>query len=524
MISLLKAENETFDSFVSTCHSPYEGHLAEGYEIYSWVFSISITVLLILGIYVFNKRRWHPVVESRGLSYAVLVGGCAMLYSWGFHCLFKSSTPKENTCLVVMASTYLATMCIFPSFGYAFVATKKAQYNKKLLEMINQQSSVSVPVVGGAFGNSFMASSSMKTSSTLSEAEKTLRRLRRLSRRKVFIYITVASITACFLVSVPLTLYFCTNVFGQDECTFFKDYFSMPFWVGGVVLGPALFYMWWFNASINDFPDRWKSRRQLRKLIIWALIPASIANVLLLIDPFTFKMLEVKDEDDVVFITPFILMDFSTWNTVVIAFIYPWFKSFDGKTRKEIERRRNSGLTLTEILEDEMGYTYFKQFLVDMFCVENIYFYQVVRQYKAHRGSLSSQAKNIYKKFIKEGSPYQVNISYQAWKPIQDVINDHNAAGATDKLFDEAYKEVMDILRNTCLPRFKTTPLYAQVLDNNFTPDSDESLYDWALGITQRSITSGSPSSATFVSADSSAITVLKDTEPKSMPSFFIAC
>ncbi|KAJ6248028.1 electron carrier/ protein disulfide oxidoreductase [Anaeramoeba flamelloides] len=141
------------------------------------------------------------------------------------------------------------------------------------------------------------------------------------------------------------------------------------------------------------------------------------------------------------------------------------------KTEKVFE------ISSTEILFTiPMAVEYFKEYLYQEMCQENILFFLAVKEYKNSfvvEKKMISMANNIYKKYIKTGAIFEVNIDYKCRDEISKKINQKNI---TKKIFDEAQSIVFIHLDHNQFGQFKSSQLYQDLLKKLET--SNESKFD----------------------------------------------
>ena len=172
-----------------------------------------------------------------------------------------------------------------------------------------------------------------------------------------------------------------------------------------------------------------------------------------------------------------------------LSSVHKAFANLDLK-RSPFPQRQLEGLTLDKIFSDGILLAKFKKFTITEFAVENLLFYEICKEYKQlllspnmamgdlfqnQMSSSSSMNQNylfgsssldkannlfyepalqIYSKFIKSGSTYEINIDGRTKKKIEDRINE---CRIREDLFDEALDEVARLLVSWSLPRFLET-------------------------------------------------------------------
>ncbi|KAJ6227282.1 electron carrier/ protein disulfide oxidoreductase [Anaeramoeba flamelloides] len=123
-----------------------------------------------------------------------------------------------------------------------------------------------------------------------------------------------------------------------------------------------------------------------------------------------------------------------------------------------------------------MAVEYFKEYLYQEMCQENILFFLAVKEYKNSfvvEKKMISMANDIYKKYIKTGAIFEVNIDYKCRDVISKKINQKNI---TKTIFDEAQSVVFIHMDHNQFGPFKSSQLYKDLLKKLQT--SNESQFD----------------------------------------------
>jgi hypothetical protein len=98
------------------------------------------------------------------------------------------------------------------------------------------------------------------------------------------------------------------------------------------------------------------------------------------------------------------------------------------------------------------------------FCVENLVFYETVDQFRESGGV--KQAFEIWNKFIKIDSAYEVNISSKTRQRVHELLSKYGdlesgklTSDAFDEsiehIFDETQEEVLEMMKNNSFIRYK---------------------------------------------------------------------
>ncbi|KAJ8011224.1 hypothetical protein DPEC_G00055940 [Dallia pectoralis] len=124
--------------------------------------------------------------------------------------------------------------------------------------------------------------------------------------------------------------------------------------------------------------------------------------------------------------------------------------------RKKVHIRSGDGSTqlgqsLEKLLTDEYGITAFHDFLKSQFCEENLEFWRACEEFKSISSpeKLVCRATSIYKEFIENDSPKEVNVDFHTRETIGQ-----NLHWPTTSCFDGAQRKVYSLMENDSYPRF----------------------------------------------------------------------
>jgi Regulator of G protein signaling domain len=91
--------------------------------------------------------------------------------------------------------------------------------------------------------------------------------------------------------------------------------------------------------------------------------------------------------------------------------------------------RLTPNFTLRDIIENPRGRDLYKQHLVHEFSLENLLFWEAVEQFRNHvhhhgveDGVAANNARRLYLQYVREGSPYQVNLPYQVRMDLRKAL------------------------------------------------------------------------------------------------------
>eukprot|EP00924_Labyrinthula_sp_SR-Ha-C_P000589 snap_masked-scaffold_27-processed-gene-3.9-mRNA-1 protein AED:1.00 eAED:1.00 QI:0/0/0/0/1/1/2/0/321 len=308
--------------------------------------------------------------------------------------------------------------------GLAFLS--KSKYNAKLLEYFRTQKYTNSTLE--LYGiNQYTASESTAT--------KEIMKLKLIHSPRVFKSVLFSFWLLIVMLSVMLEKIICQGWITGEKCAFEK--IGIPFLSAGFMLVP-------FLGEIVIIYMHFKEQHRIQK-------------------PWMRKF-------------PALMFALATTPCIIsglIEIVYHkfWYDETEKIKIFPLDEGEHSSikddLSLDEILENETSKNFFQAFLVETLCVENLIFIQHLKQFKAsNEFQTENFAKKIYHYFIQEGSIAQVNISGKTRNKIKEKFNNQNISL---EVFKEAEDEVIFLLTYHSLSKFKSSPYYAQVVDQVFT-------------------------------------------------------
>ncbi len=113
---------------------------------------------------------------------------------------------------------------------------------------------------------------------------------------------------------------------------------------------------------------------------------------------------------------------------------------------------------LNAILSDDQAFSQFRQFLMDQCITRNLNFWMACQSFRAmdarNSAGLARVASAIYVKFVKLSAPQHVTISESTKKIIRATLYMAGEAPVSPFLFDEAQKQIWDIMAKNELRQF----------------------------------------------------------------------
>ncbi|XP_006014062.1 regulator of G-protein signaling 21 [Latimeria chalumnae] len=118
--------------------------------------------------------------------------------------------------------------------------------------------------------------------------------------------------------------------------------------------------------------------------------------------------------------------------------------------------------SLEKLLATKDGTTAFSIFLKSEFSEENIEFWLACEDYKKTKSSskLASKAAKIYKEFIQQDAPKEINIDFHTRETISKVVTQ-----SSQSCFSEAQKIIYNLMEKDSYPRFLKSESYLNLLN-----------------------------------------------------------
>eukprot|EP00924_Labyrinthula_sp_SR-Ha-C_P000500 snap_masked-scaffold_27-processed-gene-0.28-mRNA-1 protein AED:1.00 eAED:1.00 QI:0/-1/0/0/-1/1/1/0/197 len=161
---------------------------------------------------------------------------------------------------------------------------------------------------------------------------------------------------------------------------------------------------------------------------------------------------------------PHVLLDlafFSQYYYNVMAMI---LKTYDGSSSSD--HLESDGVSLEVILNNKIACEKFEDFLVSKFAGENLAFLNHLREFKKLKGiKMRERAKFMVRRFIRGGSIGEINIKFSVKSAI---LEDYGAGNITSSMFDDAEDEILRLLTDSMLPKFKKSHYYRSVMMVSF--------------------------------------------------------
>ncbi|XP_018328425.1 regulator of G-protein signaling loco isoform X3 [Agrilus planipennis] len=166
-----------------------------------------------------------------------------------------------------------------------------------------------------------------------------------------------------------------------------------------------------------------------------------------------------------------------------LATLAPFSKDDENGLRKN-ERPEGPSAWATsfeKLLEDTVGLQTFAAFLKKEFSAENIYFWTACERYRRNPSvsERATEAQKIYKRHLCLGAPEPVNVDSQGRQ-----ITEQSLQEARCSLFDQAQKQIFNLMKFDSYPRFLKSDLYKQCLAGNADVNFDDGLLIYPTSVT----------------------------------------
>jgi len=141
----------------------------------------------------------------------------------------------------------------------------------------------------------------------------------------------------------------------------------------------------------------------------------------------------------------------------------------NGELRRLIKGRRKSMHadakswvhSFETLLADAHGVEVFRLFLRCEYSEENMIFWCACEELKRTRSfRIGPRVKRIFKMFIEDGAPQEVNLNYDTKREIREAMR-----SPTRAMFDVAQKKVREMISADAYPRFLRSDVYRAVLE-----------------------------------------------------------
>jgi len=157
---------------------------------------------------------------------------------------------------------------------------------------------------------------------------------------------------------------------------------------------------------------------------------------------------------------------------LICTIVWPCCLSAKQKPRSKGGSERQSITGLTQFLDLPGGFETFMTYLESEFSSENLLFCQEVAEFKkieiTNTEELKDRATDIWNKFVEQGSPFQVNLSFQTVNEIRQQI-EHSLSGSAlhanaYNVFDTGVLDIISMLESDTFRRFQETLQYREFM------------------------------------------------------------
>eukprot|EP00475_Leptophrys_vorax_P030361 TRINITY_DN45433_c0_g1_i1.p1 TRINITY_DN45433_c0_g1~~TRINITY_DN45433_c0_g1_i1.p1 ORF type:complete len:472 (-),score=98.53 TRINITY_DN45433_c0_g1_i1:61-1383(-) len=128
-------------------------------------------------------------------------------------------------------------------------------------------------------------------------------------------------------------------------------------------------------------------------------------------------------------------------------------------TEQDLERLRQKypqGMGIQVLFEEVELLEKFRIYLEQELATENLLFYEDVERFKhickdSPEARVKEKAKNLFDKYLAKNAPYQINLDADT---VRDLRTMYFSGNVTPTMFDEAQKEILDLMEKDTFRRF----------------------------------------------------------------------
>jgi regulator of G-protein signaling 3/regulator of G-protein signaling len=124
---------------------------------------------------------------------------------------------------------------------------------------------------------------------------------------------------------------------------------------------------------------------------------------------------------------------------------------------------------LSFLLGTAEGYEIFSAFLMKEFSNENLQFFMAIQKFEKEAAKweiqeIRNQALRLYKMYIQEGAPLQINITGIEAKKILDATKNSQDKEELAAIFDHSKHHIFTLMSSDTFRRFLKSPIFEQFL------------------------------------------------------------
>eukprot|EP00924_Labyrinthula_sp_SR-Ha-C_P016852 snap_masked-scaffold_6-processed-gene-16.32-mRNA-1 protein AED:1.00 eAED:1.00 QI:0/0/0/0/1/1/2/0/463 len=304
--------------------------------------------------------------------------------------------------------------------------------------------------------NIFSNTTSTKTSEadTMSSHLTELQTLKEKGSTKRVVKITILGIILTILYCGTLAVISCPIT---DACLYEDN--STEALIGlGFNLLPGFSYfvfLYYIRKARKTYPDPFNVLKETQIGFSIPIFLAFIYAVLRFSDAF-----DVLDENKDFYFSYGIIIDIGILLAFIVLLTIPVFKSFSSSKEKQI----NQSISLNEVLTNETGRKLFRNHLVFEFSVDNLNFYLAAKNWKEYfqlnpdkKNSMEKSARNLYNRWLKRGSMFEVNLGYLDIEIVKKRIDSGNFS---IDMFDDTIDGIYSLMSLDSFTRFQNTEVF----------------------------------------------------------------
>eukprot|EP00924_Labyrinthula_sp_SR-Ha-C_P009868 snap_masked-scaffold_21-processed-gene-1.31-mRNA-1 protein AED:1.00 eAED:1.00 QI:0/0/0/0/1/1/2/0/429 len=416
--------NTTDNQF--SCDSPFSVDLEHSLQVYQSIYATVMFLVVIKTSVIWYKRREHPILR---VPY-VLQGS-----------IFIFNEPNILTsCTANLSFSILALGSASPFLVLGYSIKMKSMYNKKVVKEIDEK----------------LTRQNLNFSPTTyapSLINEDLKRLKFLSSLRFAMQANTILWLLIILSAYICSEIFCDGLLSGGDCTYFSNEFSSGpyiFWAAYSVIFIGLH--WIIVDTKSNVIDQVYHFQTIRYI---SFVSAPFVVLFCILSSIGVNNSFVNEGDTIEF-SFHVGIDIG-----LFMFYWIWGPRLVFLTFQKNETKHRA-LKLEDIFGQPVAEKLFEKFLIDIFCVECIKFVQRVRMYETLSTSERHlEAIYIFSTFVEVGSIAEINVPAN----VRENISDKISKGLFDQdLFYEAKLEMYELLTFSCLPLFKGSQLFNQLI------------------------------------------------------------
>eukprot|EP00924_Labyrinthula_sp_SR-Ha-C_P012976 augustus_masked-scaffold_12-processed-gene-5.2-mRNA-1 protein AED:1.00 eAED:1.00 QI:0/-1/0/0/-1/1/1/0/481 len=442
--------------------------MTDGLAAFSYAqFAVSTSIIVLTLVFWYRNRN-HPYLLYRNFYLTCLLGVACFVnvvnqsFNRATFPDFRDSNFTDwdglHSCEVETFLTNLTIPLALVVLGVRLYRWwLNVKYNEKLSEFFQEKNRTNQVKTNGA---STALESATVTSSSLEQ-------LRKMRRQKGFKTLFLISAVGCVLSCIYSFATAYLNCPISGSCTIYDSDNSES--ITSLLLNalPTLGYLilvYFVQKAKRNYPD---PMNLLAEMILGLSLPLLLVVIYVLLRlPDVFDLIDSEKPYNFSY---GIVTDLAILTAFIILATLPTVQSY-----KKQQTNAAQDISLTDILKTKTGEGLLRNHLIFEFSIDNLNFYLTATRWREGlTDNIISEkdrkaAINIFRRWIKPGSPFEVNLSYST---VQQVRKSIDKGDIDVLLFDEAIEDIFTLMSTDSLPRFKKSVYFhdfiGQEVDEN---------------------------------------------------------